>query len=133
MYMVLVIKNMWKRRNKRWGSERNDLEKQSAKHEAHRNKIRYFFHSYGVAMNFCQQERARDILKPLLLEWFEGEKMKNKFRKFYTDIEKMQKKLRCIRVYRDAKLEVMLTYWEYMIKIIGSNPKARKSTKDMCN
>ena len=60
-YMVLKIKNMWKKRNRRWGGE---------KPKQHRNKIRYFFYSYGLAMNFCQEYRARELLKPLLIEWF---------------------------------------------------------------
>lgn len=76
-YMVLVIKNMWKKRNRRWGGEKS---------VQHRNRIRHYFYTYGLAMNFCHYTRAKDLLKPLLVEWFEVEKMKNTFRTYYNGI-----------------------------------------------
>lgn len=66
------------------------------------------------------------MLKPFLQENIDLERMRIYVRKFYKDITYMQKRIRDQMTTADAKVEVLLNYWDKMFGQIQGEASKKK-------
>lgn len=120
-FMTLIIKNLWKKRGWRYGG------KEDTAHEVGRRRVKNILSLLGTVGEKAGIARAQAVLKPFVEEVCYRERMKELCRVFYTRVVFMQKKIKSQIVIRDAKVEVLVQYWD---KVFGQLQKKASKSKD---
>ena len=127
-FMTLCIKNMWKKRCKRVAGYTDTFEQMK------RKRLRNVFVFACNSINPDYEERGLKTLRGFLKDWSANLKMKTQFQDFFKKIIFMQKKIKSQRVIRDAKVDVLINYWDILIRKIQTKAVKTKdkTTQALC-
>lgn len=132
-FLTLRIRQMWKRRRRRWGLPVDYvMDKVAQKREMEeKKKSKLCFTFTSSAMAGGAEALSKVIFLQFMRIQIEEEKMKVKFRTFYEKIVFMQKRMKDQIEIRSSKVEVLCSAWEQVYASIMRRASARRKDRNV--